>query len=78
MIARAILAEDIAAGRLVKLDCDAPAMRTNPGVLYLRNRTLAPASRIFIETLRAVEEEARLLEASSSPARLKTRGRSAG
>jgi DNA-binding transcriptional LysR family regulator len=58
----AILADDIAAGRLIKLDCDAPAMRTNPGVLYLRNRTLAPAAKTFIEILRVVEEEARIAE----------------
>jgi len=54
-----ILADDLAAGRLVTLDCDAPVLRTTHGVLYLRDRTLAPAAREFIETLRAVEAEVR-------------------
>lgn len=53
----ALLAEDMAAGRLVKLDCHVPEMRTTYGVLYLRSRTLAPATKLFIETLRAVELE---------------------
>jgi DNA-binding transcriptional LysR family regulator len=51
------LAEDMAAGRLVKLDCHVPEMRTTYSVLYLRSRTLAPATKLFIETLRAVELE---------------------
>ena len=41
----AIRAEDVAAGRLVRLDVDAPALRTDPGVFYLRGRSLAPAAR---------------------------------
>jgi DNA-binding transcriptional LysR family regulator len=60
----AILAEDVAAGRLVRLSTDAPAMRTDPGVYYLRGRTLAPSARVFIETLRAVEAEAQAAEAA--------------
>ena len=60
----AILAEDVAAGRLVRLTADAPAMRTDTGVYYLRGRTLAPAARVFIETLRAVESEAQADEAA--------------
>ena len=58
-----ILADDLAAGRLVTLDCDAPVLRTTHGVLYLRDRTLAPAAREFIETLRAVEAEVRAADA---------------
>jgi DNA-binding transcriptional LysR family regulator len=52
-----LLADDIAAGKLVRLHCDAPAMRTDPGVYYLRGRTLSPAATTFIATLRAVEAE---------------------
>jgi DNA-binding transcriptional LysR family regulator len=64
----ALLAEDIAAGRLVKLDCHVPEMRTTYGVLHLRGRTLAPAAKMFIETLRAVELESARADVASSPA----------
>ncbi len=63
----ALLAEDMAAGRLVKLDCHVPEMRTTHGVLYLRGRTLAPAAKMFIETLRAVELESARADVGSSP-----------
>lgn len=53
----ALLAEDVAAGSLVRLDVDAPAMRTDPGVFYLRGRTLAPAARAFIDIWRGIEAE---------------------
>jgi len=70
----ALLAEDIAAGRLVKLDCRVPEMRTTYGVLYLRGRTLAPAAKMFIETLRAVElESARADVALSAAAKAATK-----
>ncbi len=64
----ALLAEDMAAGRLVKLDCRVPEMRTTYGVLYLRGRTLAPAAKLFIETLRAVEVESARADVTSTPA----------
>jgi len=64
----ALLAEDMAAGRLVKLDCHVPEMRTTYGVLYLRGRTLAPAAKLFIETLRAVEVESARADVTSTPA----------
>jgi DNA-binding transcriptional LysR family regulator len=60
----AILADDVAAGRLVILSADAPAMRTDAGVFYLRGRSLAPAARAFIEVLRAVEAEAQAADAA--------------
>jgi len=62
----ALLAEDVAAGHLIKLDCHAPAMRTNHGVLYLRDRTLAPATKAFIEALRVVEAEAKRSDATAA------------
>jgi DNA-binding transcriptional LysR family regulator len=65
----ALLAEDVATGRLVRLDCRVPEMRTTHGVLYLRGRTLAPAAKTFIETLRAVEAEAKRSDVESAPAR---------
>jgi DNA-binding transcriptional LysR family regulator len=65
----ALLAEDVAAGRLVKLDCRVPEMRTTHGVLYLRGRTLAPAARTFIETLRAIEAEAKRSDVEPAPSR---------
>ena len=60
----AMLADDVAAGRLVRLECSAPAMQTNNGVLYLRERTLSPAARVFIEALRQVEAEAQAADAT--------------
>jgi len=65
----ALLAEDVAARRLVKLDCRVPEMRTTHGVLYLRGRSLAPAAKTFIETLRAVEAEAKRSDVDPAPAR---------
>jgi DNA-binding transcriptional LysR family regulator len=64
----ALLEDDVAAGVLIRLNCRVPEMRTTYGVLYLRDRTLAPAARIFIETLRAVEAEAKKSEVTSPSA----------
>ena len=62
----AMLADDIAHGRLVRLNCNAPAMRTTDGMLYLRDRSLSPAARAFIATLRQVEAEAQAVHAPSA------------
>jgi DNA-binding transcriptional LysR family regulator len=62
----AMLADDLARGRLVRLNCSAPAMRTNDGMLYLRDRSLSPAARAFIATLRQVEAEAQAEHAGSA------------
>jgi DNA-binding transcriptional LysR family regulator len=59
----AMLAEDVAAGRLIRLDVDAPALRTDAGAFYLRGRSLAPAARVFIDTWRAIEAEAAAADA---------------
>jgi DNA-binding transcriptional LysR family regulator len=61
----AMLADDLAHDRLVRLSCTAPAMRTTDGMLYLRDRSLSPAARAFIATLRQVEAEA---QAAHAPA----------
>ena len=60
----AALADDLAAGRLVRLECSAPAMRTNNGLLYLRGRTLAPAAQVFIQALKQVEAEDQAVDAA--------------
>ena len=61
----AILAEDVAAGNLVRLDIDSPALQTNPGVFYLRGRVLSPAAQAFIGALRTVESEAQARESAT-------------
>ena len=60
-----MIAEDISSGHLVRLDFDVPAMRTSYGLVYLRDRTLAPAAQVFIEALRVVEREAADLDITS-------------
>jgi DNA-binding transcriptional LysR family regulator len=52
-----MLAPDVAAGHLVILDVDAPVLRTTHAVMFLRERSLAPAARLFIDALRGVEAE---------------------
>jgi len=66
----AMLADDVAARRLVRLSCSAPALRTNNGLLYLRGRTLSPAARVFIQVLRSVEAQAQSDE-TAAPGRRK-------
>jgi DNA-binding transcriptional LysR family regulator len=62
-----MLADDVAAGHLVVLDVDAPVLRTTHGVMFLRERTPAPAAQVFIDALRAVEAEIRGAESSLNP-----------
>jgi len=52
-----MLYEDVEAGRLVKLDFHIPVMRTDYGILTLRDRSLSPAALAFIELFRAAEAE---------------------
>jgi DNA-binding transcriptional LysR family regulator len=68
-----MLADDVAAGRLVRLSCHAPAMRTNNGLLYLRERTLAPAARVFIQALKEVAADAPALQPGRARRRSATR-----
>jgi DNA-binding transcriptional LysR family regulator len=73
----AMFADDVAAGRLVRLDVDAPALRTDPGLIYLRGRTLSPAARAFIEAVRAVAAEDAAVDVAlrvAVPLRRKGRG----
>jgi DNA-binding transcriptional LysR family regulator len=53
----AMLAPDLQAGRLQLVDFHIAAMRTRYSLLYLRDRTLAPAALAFVSILREVETE---------------------
>jgi DNA-binding transcriptional LysR family regulator len=61
-----MLATDIEAGRLVKLDYQPPEMRTHYSITTLRGRTPSPAALAFIEILLEVETEVTESEATSS------------
>ena len=63
----ATLAEGLAAERLVALDFDGPFLRRPAAVFHLRDRTLSPAARAFLEILRAVEAEVPAEEAITGP-----------
>ena len=52
-----MLAADIAAGRLVRLNFQIPLMRTNYGIVQRRDRTPSPALQLFVSTLRTVEAD---------------------
>jgi DNA-binding transcriptional LysR family regulator len=64
----AMLAPDREAGRLVIVDFHIAVMRTSYSLVYLRDRTLAPAALAFIAILREVEAEL-LAAAKTSPVR---------
>jgi DNA-binding transcriptional LysR family regulator len=63
------LADDVAAGRLVRLAIDLPLLRTSYGVLTRAGRSLAPAAPVFIERLRAVVAQARRAEPAETEPR---------
>jgi DNA-binding transcriptional LysR family regulator len=64
-----ILAADLAAGRLVTLDFDAPVLRLSAGIFHLRDRTLSPAARAFLDILREVEAQSAEGEPEAAPRR---------
>jgi DNA-binding transcriptional LysR family regulator len=72
----ATLADDIANGHLVALDCFAPGMETRQGCFYLRERTLSPAARRFVDLLRQVEAETHAEEDALASRRRKAVARS--
>jgi DNA-binding transcriptional LysR family regulator len=53
----AMLDPDVQAGRLVLVDFRIAAMQTTYSLMYLRDRTLAPAALAFVDIIRAVEAE---------------------
>jgi DNA-binding transcriptional LysR family regulator len=61
-----MLAEDIAAGRLVTLAFRIPVMRTTYCLVTLRDRSLSPAASAFIRHLRDVEAEIARSEARAA------------
>ena len=54
---RALMASEVAAGRLVELELRLPWMHTAYGFVYLRDRALSPAAEAFMAEVRAVETE---------------------
>jgi DNA-binding transcriptional LysR family regulator len=59
-----MLAPDVAAGSLVMLDFQVPAMKTMYGIITLADRSLAPATVEFVSILRTVEAEIVAAEAT--------------
>lgn len=57
MAPRVLIESEIAAGRLVTLDVDAPWLQTNYGFAWLRERSLTPSAHVFVAEVRAVEAE---------------------
>lgn len=53
----ALIAADVAAGRLTTLSWRAAWLRTRYGVVYRRDHLLSPAAEAFLVELRAVEDE---------------------
>lgn len=53
-----MLALDLAAGRLVRLNFHIPIMRTSYGIIQRRDRTPSPALDLFVRTIRQLEAEA--------------------
>ena len=52
-----MLADELGAGRLLKIDYDSPQLRVQPALVQLRQRTLSPAAQRFVALLRQVESE---------------------
>jgi DNA-binding transcriptional LysR family regulator len=48
---RSTIADELAQGTLVELRVKAPKLRTNAGIVYLRDRTLSPLAEALIEEL---------------------------
>jgi DNA-binding transcriptional LysR family regulator len=69
------LADDIAAGRLIRLDCDSPETRTRYSAFHLRDRTLLPPARAFIDALRAVEAQLQREDIASRKVQVPKAGR---
>ena len=66
--------EDVRAGRLAVLDVDFDLPSTAYGIVRLRGRSLSPAARAFIETVKAIEAEHDQLDsrvASAGPIRMR-------
>jgi DNA-binding transcriptional LysR family regulator len=65
-----MLAPELNAGRLACLDFHMPGLRTNYAIIHRQDRSLSPASRAFIDLVRAVEAEVVATEIhAATPAR---------
>jgi DNA-binding transcriptional LysR family regulator len=53
----AMLADDVAMGRLVRLETTAPVLRTAYNILQLKGRTPSPAAQAFIDIVLDIERE---------------------
>jgi len=53
----ALIADELMDGRLAVIDFHPPWLVSNYGFIYLRNRSLSPAARAFMEEMRKVEAE---------------------
>lgn len=71
-----MLAPDLAAGQLVRLDFHMPAIRTNYAIIHRRDRSPSPAAQAFIDLVRVVEAEEVATEARANmPASRRVRSR---
>jgi len=52
-----MLAPELNAGRLVRLNFQMPGLRTNYAIIHRQDRSLSPAAQAFIDLVRAVEAE---------------------
>jgi DNA-binding transcriptional LysR family regulator len=52
-----MLAPELDAGGLVRLDFRMPGLRTNYAIIHRKDRSLSPAAQAFIDLVRAVEAE---------------------
>jgi len=62
----ATLVGELSRGELVRLDYDAPELRTRPALVRLRHRTPSPVALKFMELIRTVESELLALDAMPS------------
>jgi DNA-binding transcriptional LysR family regulator len=71
-----MLAPELDAGRLVRLDFHMPGLRTNYAIIYRKDRSLSPAAQAFIDLVRAVEAEVVATEVhAATPARRRVRSK---
>jgi len=71
----AMLAPDLAAGKLVALDFHTPEMQTAYGIITLAGRSLAPVTLAFLDLLREVESAVAAAETKESAATASHRDR---
>jgi len=74
-----MLAPELNAGRLVRLNFQMPGLRTNYAIIHRQDRSLSPAAQAFIDLVRAVEAEVVATEMhAATPARRRVRSKRRG